>query len=76
VSLVDSMRNRRWRSLAAWIARYGPLPIAAFLLVAVWQDWISWQDSGLLISAVVAGSLYLRFQGENNPTDADDTKDS
>ena len=55
------MINQKWKPMAEWAARYGPIPVAAVLLIAVWQDWIGWRDSGLIISAVVAVSvLYLR----------------
>jgi hypothetical protein len=48
------MINQRWKPVVGWAARYGPIPVAAILLIAVWQDWMSWRDFGFIISTVVA----------------------
>jgi hypothetical protein len=66
--------NQRWKPMVEWAARYGPVPVAAALLIAVWQDWISWQESGHIISAVVAVSvLYLSRPSKAGEKDVGDT---
>jgi hypothetical protein len=71
------MINQRWKPMVEWAARYGPIPVAAILLIAVWQDWISWRQSGHIISAVVAVSvLYLLRPSRAGQNDAGDTTSS